>query len=301
MEDILIRAACFLSVILLGYLLRRTGVFDEHAFGVLSKVVLKITLPATIVLSFAGKQIDLGMMTIVTLGLLGNGLYLLLSFLLNRRRSPGQRAFALLNAAGYNIGTFTLPFVQSFLGPMGVVVTSLFDTGNAFFSLGGAFSLASMVKDGAAFSWKRVAKKLSTSVPFLCYLIMLTLALLRITPPAPILSFAQIVGNANAFLAMLMIGVGFRLKLDRAHLAPLLQILAMRYSIAAAMAVFCWFLPFSLEARQTLVILVFSPVASAAVPFTGELKEDVGLASAINSMSLLCSIFFILVLLLVML
>ena len=65
----------------------------------------------------------------------------------------------------------------------------------------------------------------------------------------------------------------------------------------------CWYflLPFELEVRQALVILMFSPVASAIPAFTAELKGDVGLSSAINSLSILLSIFFIVTLLVVML
>ena len=53
----------------------------------------------------------------------------------------------------------------------------------------------------------------------------------------------------------------------------------------------CFFLlPFSLEVRQALMILAFSPIASAAPAFTQELEGDVGLASALNSLSIVISI-----------
>jgi hypothetical protein len=46
---------------------------------------------------------------------------------------------------------------------------------------------------------------------------------------------------------------------------------------------------------------VFSPIASAAPAFTGDLKGDVGLSSAINSISIVCSIVIIVSLLVFML
>ena len=55
-----------------------------------------------------------------------------------------EKAFHILNMSGYNIGNFTMPFTAGFFGPTGVVITSLFDTGNAFICLGGAYSVASM-------------------------------------------------------------------------------------------------------------------------------------------------------------
>ena len=302
MQEILIRAGAFVAIIVLGYVLRKIGVFKEDDFSVLSTLVIKITLPAAIITSFAGKQIDPAMLAIVLLGLGGGLVYIALGFLLNRKNSKERRAFEILNLPGYNIGCFTLPFVQSFLGPTGVIVTSLFDTGNAVICLGGSFSVASMVKDGTGFSFKRILNALSRSVPFLTYILMVLLNLLHISLPNPVLSCAEIVGNANAFLAMLMIGVGFQLKGDRAQIGSILRLLAVRYGVGAALACVCYFLlPFSLEIRQSLVILVFSPIGSAVPPFTAELKGDVGLSSAINSIAILCSIFIIVVLLGVML
>ena len=58
MSDILTKAGCYIAIILLGYILRQRGFFNEHAFGVLSNTVVKITLPAAIISSSAGKAID---------------------------------------------------------------------------------------------------------------------------------------------------------------------------------------------------------------------------------------------------
>jgi hypothetical protein len=53
---------------------------------------------------------------------------------------------------------------------------------------------------------------------------------------------------------------------------------------------FWYLLPFALEVRQALVLLAFSPIAAAVPPFTAELKADVGLSSAINSVAILVGI-----------
>ena len=71
MLDILTRAGCFVAIIIIGYVLRKINFFGEDAFKVLSKVVLKITLPAAIVASFAEKEIDPAMFAIALLGLGG--------------------------------------------------------------------------------------------------------------------------------------------------------------------------------------------------------------------------------------
>lgn len=301
MLEILTQAGCFLAVIFLGVFLRKIGCFGEADFKALSKVVMKITSAAIIITSFAGKEIDPSMLALALIGLGGGLAYIFLAFLLYQHAGREQQAFAMQNSTGYNIGNFTLPFVQGFLGPVGVITASIFDIGNAFICLGGSYGFSSMVKENARFSVRKLLKSLFTSVPFVCYVIVLVCCFGHITLPAPIISFAQILGNANAFLALFIIGVGFRLSGDRSQIRSILKILTLRYGLALIIALGCYFfLPFSLEVRKTLMILAFSPIASYAPALTGMLKGDVGLASAINSVSIICSIVLIVLILVVM-
>lgn len=302
MLDVLIRAGCFVAIIVLGYFLKKIGFFREEDFTVLSRITLRITLPAAIIVSFGGKEIESSLLMLVLLAAGCGLIYLGIGYFGNLRNSKERRAFEMLNLPGYNIGTFVIPFAQSFLGPVGVIATSIFDTGNSLICLGGAYSLARMVQEGQKFSVKRFAQSLLRSAPFVCYVIMLTMNLARISVPGPVMSCATIIGNANAFMAMLTIGVGFKVEADREQLGTMARLLTIRYGIAAVLAwVFYFYLPFSQEVRQTLVILVLSPISSAVPAFTGELKGNVGLSSAMNSISIVISIVIIVTMLTIML
>ena len=112
MQDILIRAGCFIAIIFLGFFLRLVGVFKEGDFRVLSTITLKITLPASIVVSFAQMDIDPSMLTITLLGFGGGVIYILVALLLNARNRE-NRAFDVLNMPGYNIGLFAMGFSHS--------------------------------------------------------------------------------------------------------------------------------------------------------------------------------------------
>ncbi len=302
MLDILTRAGCFVAIIVLGYALKKIGFFKQEDFTILSRITIRITLPAAIITNFAGKSIDPAMLGLGLLGFGGGVIYISLGYLLNRRNSREQQSFEMLNLPGYNIGTFVLPFAQGFLGPVGVISTSLFDTGNSIICLGGAYSLAAMVKDGRGFSFRRIGKALVTSVPFMTYVIMVTWNLSRIPVPGFVSTCAGLIANANAFMAMLMIGVGFKLESNRAQLGRIAKMLCIRYGVAAILALTYYFvLPLDLEIRRALVILAFSPIGSAVPGFTGELKGDVGLSSALNSITIIISIVIIVTLLSVML
>jgi len=132
---------------------------------------------------------------------------------------------------------------------------------------------------------------------------MLLINLLKLQVPAFVLSVAGIGSNANAFMAMLMIGVGFKLELGNKHqVGTIAKLLSIRYGLATVFALLFYFvLPFALEVRQALVILAFSPIGSAVPGFTEQLKGDVGLSSALNSFAMVISITITVILLLVML
>lgn len=292
MGTIITQAAGYVSVIVLGYLLRRFGVFKKEDFYIISRICLKITLPAAIISSLSSVKMEASMLFIALIGFGMCMLYVGLAFLMTIGKSKKQRGFEIVNLAAYNVGSFILPFVQGFLGPVGVAATSLFDTGNVFLCLGGSYAIASIVQgQSKKFSVKDLIMPLLRSVPFMTYIIMLPVAFLRIKLPYYVLNLAELMGKANPFLAMFMIGIGFELSADKANLGTLVRLLFVRYGIAIAAAAACFlFLPLPLESRQALVLLMVGPVSSAATIFTGELGNDVGLSSAFNSMSIIISL-----------
>ena len=298
MVEVLTRAGCFIAIILLGYFLKKIGLFKDSDYSVLSTVVLKITLPAAIITNVANKDIDLSLFTITLLGFVFGLIYVAAGFLLNLRNTKEQRAFGILNLPGYNIGCFAMPFVQSFLGPTGVIATSLFDIGNAFVCLGGSFSIAKMVKDGGRFSLVRIIKTLLKSIPFLMYVIMPILCIAHVKIPSAVTTFVGIVGDANPFLAMFIIGVGFKMNANKSQIGSIIKILSVRYSVALLLALIVYFvLPFNPEIQKVLMLLCFAPIGALVPAFTAELGEDYGLSNAINSVSIICSIIFMTIIL----
>jgi len=298
LTDILVRAACFVAVIVLGSVLRRTGFFKKEDFHLLSKIVIRITLPAAIITNFAGRELDYSLLMLILVGFLCGVVHMSTAYFLNRRRGRAAQAFAVLNGSGVNIGNFVLPFAQGFLGPAGVMAVSLFDVGNAFICLGGAYSVAGMILENKKqFSLRPVLSALGKSIPLVTYVIACTLSILHIRLPGPVVSLAGLIGNANAFLAMLMLGVGFQADLSR--VPEVFRILLPRFLTGMAMAALCWFLlPVPSVYRPALLIPFLGPIATAAPAFTAQLKGDYELASAVNSTSILVSIVLITVVLL---
>ncbi|MDO4267581.1 MAG: AEC family transporter [Eubacteriales bacterium] len=292
MGAVLVKAAAFVLIIVMGYVLKRKGFFHADDFYLISRIVIRITLPCAIIANFSSITMETSLLVLCLAGILCNGLMVLIGYMINLHRSGEQKAFDMINLSGYNIGNFTLPFVQSFLGPVGFAATSLFDAGNSVMCTGVSYTLASLAKGGEQKASARlILKSLFSSLPFDAYVLMTVLVCLNIRIPGLVLSFAQTAGNANPFLALLMIGIGFELRMEKDKLKHILRILGLRYGTALLLSLAAYFLlPFPLEVRQAMAIVAFGPVSSVATAFTGRLGGDVELSSAVNSLSIVTSI-----------
>ena len=156
MQEILTRAGCFVTAIIMGYVLKKLKVLPDNTFAVLTKLVVMITAPCAIIHSFIGREFDSAMLFLIPMGLLFGFVFMLCAYLFHLKDDAEWKAFSILNMSAFNIGSFTLPFAQGFLGPVGVITTSLFDIGNACISLGGAYGIAAAVREGSGFSLKRI-------------------------------------------------------------------------------------------------------------------------------------------------
>jgi len=304
MEQVLLKAASFIIVIAIGYLLKRFGVFGEKDYKVMTTVAVNITLPAAVITSFAKFERD---DTLFLLAVIGFGLNFVMAFfgyLASLRSDKKTRAFYMMCCPGYNIGSFTLPFVQNFFGAFGVVATCMFDVGNSLMCSGGNYTIASAAiggENGEKMGFKAILKRLFTSIPFVTYLSMLLLTLAQVKIPEPVVTLSSTIAAANGFAAMMMIGMMFKIELKKSYLKAVGVTLLIRYICAGTLsAIFYFCTPFSLQIRQVLAIVVFAPVSALAPAFTEKLKGDPGLASFAGSISIVISVFIMTVLMMIM-
>lgn len=294
METVLFKAAAFVLLILLGMSLKKKGVFPESAADVLSRILTTITLPAAVINSFCDYQKDPALYWLVLLGLGGNLLMYGVGWLLSARGSREDRALFTMTCPGYNIGAFTLPFVQSFLPSGGVIATCMFDAGNSIMCTGGSYALSATFLESGKAPGERLrafGRRLFSSIPFDVYLLMVVLTLLDIAIPEAIGRLVEPAAQANGFVAMFMIGLMFRFEAKRTYVKTATLILAVRYLSALVLAaVSFWCLPFDLLVRQTLVLAFLSPSTVLAPVFTKNLGGDYGLSSFVGSVSIIISV-----------
>lgn len=302
MIDILTRAAALVCLIALAFALKKIKILKKEDFKVVSALVVKITLPCAIINNFSQMDFDSSLLFLVPIGFCGTLFLIGTGYFMARKKSADEKAFQMINHSGFNIGTFAIPYLHSFVGPSGVIAASMFDIGNSLLCTGGTYALASSVQDRHnKTTIASLLKKTFSSIPTLTYLIMTLLSLLHLRLPDGLLEFTGIGAQANAFLAMTMLGIGMELTLNRRHFSSIAKILSVRYLIAAVFSLAAWFLlPFSPALKKTLVILLFSPLASFDPIFTEKCHGDVGLSSEINSISIIISVVFMTLLLILL-
>ena len=298
--DYIFKPMSYVLVIMLGYLLKRADFFGKDDHRLMSKIMVNITLPCTIIQAFDGFERDAKMFIIVGIGFICAFMPILLMYLTTDRVEKRLRAYRMLNIGGYNIGCFSLPLVQAFFGNTGVVAACMFDTGNAIMMTGGAYAMTStLLRTGGEEreSVGDVLLKFVKSLPFDAYMMMILLAALGVKIPSVVFTLTRPAGQANAFVAMLMIGMMFEPAGDRALLRETARELVWRYLFAAASAALVFFCtPFELVVRQTLCIVCFAPLSSLAPIYTDRCHSDTALASFTNSVSIAVSLIVMLAL-----
>ena len=293
---VLSKAIAFVLIILIGYICKRRGVFAPTDYQLVSKIVLNITLPCAVISSFAHFQLDLSLLAAVALGLSGNCVMIFIALMLTRRETLAAKIFYIFSLAGYNIGCFTLPFAQAFLTPFAVVALCMFDVGNSIMCTGMTYALtASCIgyADGHKdrFSMKSIAEKLLHSAPFVVYISMLILSLVGVQFPKSVYTFTDIVGAANPFLSMLMIGMMFEIKLDKQAMGYVKELFSVRYLTSLACAgAFIYFAPFKQEVNYVIALAFMAPCTIIGPIFVEKLGGNVQLASLFNSMTIITSV-----------
>lgn len=292
MSNVLTQTIVYVVLLFAGYGFKKAGIFKVEDTDFLKKVILYLTMPAMAVNGLKDLELQPSFLWCFLVGFGTSTILMLVGMAATRKKSPEEKVMYLFNLNTYNIGNFAIPFLTGLLSTDGFAALCLFDIGVAIYLYGIDYSLAEAVKGGKSrFSLKFLLKKIFTSPITDMYLLMILLAALHLRLPEPVLKLASVMGNANAFLAMLSIGILFELKLDRKNLREMVKFFALRYgTILVIMAGVILFIPFSPDIRQAICVLLAAPVASIAPLLTQNAGGDGAKAAQINSVSILLGI-----------
>ncbi|MGN1280700.1 MAG: AEC family transporter [Succinivibrio sp.] len=292
----LINASTVIAIFLLGYFFKRFKLVGIGSAKELSYVVMYVTLPCAILSGTSGAiDLEATLYFIIPLAFCISLLFPLLGYFI-ARRDPQKCVYTMLNLGGFNIGNFILPFMQSILTPEGFIALCLFDVVNAFFCFGGVYCLALYMNrkgfnSGFQVNLKTILIELSKSITSYCCIISIVLSASGLVIPSQALHAIKMVGGANTFLCMFIIGVALNFDISFAKVKRILMMIFYRYSTAIVVACAVWFLlPYSSMVRLVIMAITFAPITSMApitaircLPQFAEDSANLNMVSVITS------------------
>lgn len=194
-------------IILLGYLLYKTGIMTESFNKQLTKLVLHVTMPALILDSVLDDAASLPPKTVAAAFAVAIVMYLLLppvSHLITLiLRAPAQQ-MGIYDFAGIygNVGFMGFPLISAILGPDALLVTAIF---NIVFNLS-AYTIGVLIISRGASHKERLSPKKLLSPGILLSVLAIVVYLMHIRLPQTICSAIGSIGSLTSPLAMMLIG-----------------------------------------------------------------------------------------------
>ncbi len=296
------------SIVALGYVFKAVGILKEEYAEGLTRVILNITLPAVVLRGLSNFTVR-GEFFLLPVALLAYSLIIFTLSLvyIKRRRSSSNVPLLQIALLGYNIGLFAYPIIEAIYGTEGLSYAIIIDLGNALVIFGLAYIICvydAHTKGRGEGSENRgetlevsllsifstILKRLFTFLPFVVYIVALTIALTNVTLPGPLVSILDVLAKANMGLVLILLGMTFNLRISRGEVKTIVKILAVRYLAGGAAGILLFYLlPFDPMVRVITLTCFVLPAGMAIIPYSIEFGYNRSIASAVVNVSNLIS------------
>ncbi len=303
MKEVLIKVVGFIFIILLGYICKKSSIVKKEDSTTIANIIMNITLPAAIIAGASNMTINISTLAIILLGFLGNIILMIIAYIAERKSTPVKQGIAMNNYAGYNIGNFGIPLISSFFQGSALQYMCMFDMGSAIMGLGGTYAYTkARVEGNGSVDIKYLFKTILKSRAINVYLVVFILGILSINIPKEIIDMASMIGSANSFLAMFLVGVVLDINISKEEVKSVAKILINRYmgNAIIALIVYC-LLPLPLLARQIIVITLFTPLSTISVVYSKLLDDNDTIPPIANSVSIIVSMSIMITLIIIFL
>jgi predicted permease len=303
MGNILQQSIILVLFVILGYVLKKIKLFGKLDYRVVTRLVMYVTLPCTIINGFSKFEWNNALFIIPLMAIGVNTILQVWSYFVSKNGTDRDKIFYMLNAPGFSTGTFAMPFIQNAMGVEGIVAACMFDVGGTVMPSGLSYvcASASLKENSKKIGLSFVLKRMFTSPPFVANLSMIFLKTGGITLPDAFMDFVHKGSDANTLLCMIMIGMMFEIKFQRENLLKTGKVIAARLIVSTLTAVFVMIcLPLDITLKKALTVVVFSPIAAMSLVFTDKMDGDTELAGFVNSITIILSMIIMTILMTVL-
>ena len=281
-----------LSLIFLGYLIKRFDIISETEGRVLSKVLMHTTFPALMLLSMLRIKLEANLFLIPLISISLSCLMILIAWFWFVDLPNKLRGVLTMSVGSFNSGLFGFPVVEGIWGREGLVYAIMFDIGVTLtvFCIVYTIGVYFASKGEARVSTKIIFQKILRLIPFQAAIIGLTLNALNLQLPTLATDFLEILAKANKPIVLLLMGIYLNFSFDKHQMISVSKALTIRYTCGLMVAALFYFiLPVPSLYRNILMICVILPVGLTLIPFSDEFNFDTKIAGALVNISLLIS------------
>jgi predicted permease len=283
--------AMSLSIILLGYFLKKMGILKESDGEVISRLIFNVTLPAIVINVFSTMYIDKTLLLIPVICLVFGLMMTVVGLIVFKGESRRQKGMLTMMVPSFNIGLFAYPLVESIWGTEGLRYFGMFDMGNAFIVFAVCYIIASIYSSNEGeICYKNILSKVLKSIPFLTYIITLSINLLGLSIPKPIIEMTGIISKANMPLALLVLGLYLSFSFKKEYLKNMAKIIALRYIIGLGVGILLYtFVPLDPMFKKTMLIGFILPISLTVIPYSVEFGYDTRFVGTVNNLTIIIS------------
>ncbi|MFX1275657.1 MAG: AEC family transporter [Promethearchaeota archaeon] len=294
-----------LSIIFLGFLIKKINILSEDNGKIIVKLIFNITLPALILNTLSSIKLDLSFILLPIIPLLFSFGVLLFCFLIFKNYNKETKSLILITVIGFNIGNFAYPLIEGIWGEEGLQYLVLFDVGNAFVIFGIISFLASYYSktnenDINKINLKNHILRLFKSPPMIAVIGALIINLSGLIIPIFLIDFLNILSRANMALTLLSLGIYLNFKFEKSEWKNIAKIFIIRYCFGFIIGfVLFLILPFSLLYRTIVFISLILPMAMGTLLFAVEFEHNERIAGIVGNITLIISFIFMWILVLI--
>ncbi|HAA85690.1 MAG TPA: hypothetical protein DCE14_04970 [Kosmotogaceae bacterium] len=273
-----------LLVVLLGTVLRVIKFLNLDAGRLISRLVMYVTIPVVIFRAVSQSDIRPGLLWLVLLGAAVPLTTLLIGKWSTRASSGTTRGALLVALCGKNTDLFALPVIQAVYGLGGVSLLALVSMGNALCVFFVAFIMAAYFNPNrGVVDARKMVRSIALFPPILAFVAGLVFNLSGFSLPDLFLTFAGVVGNANVFLSLLVIGIFLDITVVVKQVRTLVPTLITKYAVALTMGIAFYMVFVNTEPLMASIGLIASlmPAPVVSLVYSTENNLDHKIAGAV--------------------
>ena len=132
-----------LTIILLGFIIKKLNLITQENGRVIAKLIINVTLPALILSVVTNIKINITLILLPFICFGFNLIVVTFSAIIFRNKKKELKGAILMAVIGFNIGLFAYPIIEGIWGEQGLIYIAMFDVGNAFIIFAISYSIGS--------------------------------------------------------------------------------------------------------------------------------------------------------------